>query len=301
MTEPLAYLHSDFLPQSAARLSLHDAGFVWGATITDLCRTFRHRLFRLDDHLGRFRESCRLARVPLPPGDDELRGIAERLVSHNAALIGENNDLALVMFATPGPIGYYLGETGQGPPTFGMHTFPLPFERYARLFREGATLQVPGVRHVPTASLDPRVKQRSRLSWWIAEQEVHEADPSASALLLDVDGFVTETAAANLLIVRDGRVQTPWRGRVLSGVSLKVVEELCRELGLPFDEADLSLADCRQAAEAMLANTGYCLAPVRRIQEAELPCPGPVFERLLAAWSERVGVDIRAQAVSATH
>src|SRR3954471_22958615 len=142
MTEPLAYLHGDFLPQSAARLPLHDAGFVWGATITDLCRTFRHRLFRLGDHLRRCRDGCRLARVPLLPGEDELRGIAERLVSHNASLIGEKNDLAVVIFATPGPIGYYLGETGQGPPTLGMHTFPLPFGRYVRLFREGAALRV---------------------------------------------------------------------------------------------------------------------------------------------------------------
>src|ERR1044071_3325324 len=103
MSEPLAWLHGDFRPQSAAQLPLHDAGFVWGATITDLCRTFRHRLYRLEDHLQRFRESCRLARVPLLPGDAELSGIAERLVAHNAGLIEENADLALVMFATPGP------------------------------------------------------------------------------------------------------------------------------------------------------------------------------------------------------
>jgi branched-subunit amino acid aminotransferase/4-amino-4-deoxychorismate lyase len=56
MTTPLAYLNGDFRPQNEAQLPLHDAGFVWGATVTDLCRTFRHRLFRLADHLDRFRD-----------------------------------------------------------------------------------------------------------------------------------------------------------------------------------------------------------------------------------------------------
>src|SRR5690242_7139748 len=126
MTDSLVYLQDRFVPQAEAHLTLHDAGFVFGATITDLCRTFRQRLFRLVDHLARFRESCRRAEVPLRAGDPELADRAEHLVSHNARLLPPGQDLALVLFATPGPIGYYLGEPGgpgDGPPTLGMHTF----------------------------------------------------------------------------------------------------------------------------------------------------------------------------------
>lgn len=290
MSEPLAYLNGAFVPRSAAQLPLHDAGFVWGATVTDLCRTFGRRLYRWADHLKRFRESCRLARVPLLLTDAELTDVAERLVAHNFS-----SELALVVFATPGPVPHYLGYGDiELRPTLGMHTFPLPLERYVRLWREGATLLVPGVRHLSARSVDPRIKQRSRLFWWIAEQEVHAVDPTASALLLDGDGFVTETAAANLLIVKDGRVQTPWRGRVLNGVSLQVVQELCGGLGIPFDEVDLSLADCRAANEALLSNTAYCLAPVRSLHGTTFPCPGPIFERLAQAWSEQLGVDFRS-------
>jgi branched-chain amino acid aminotransferase len=302
MFQPLAYLDGRLLPYGEAALPLHDAGFVWGATVTDLCRTFRHRLFRLDDHLRRFRASCRLARVPQPRPDDHLTGVAEQLVRHNAAPLRPEQDLALVMFATPGPVGHYAGlpgGPGQESPTLGMHTFPLPFERYRHLFTEGAALVVPSVRHLPADCVDPHIKQRSRLFWWLAEQEARDADPSASALLLDAAGRVTETAAANLVVVRRGRVLTPRREYVLNGVSLRVVEELCDDLGIPFREAPLTLDDCRAADEAMLANTAYCLAPVRRIQGTELACPGPVFERLLRAWGEWVGVDIRSQVCGA--
>src|SRR5207302_1251856 len=102
-----------------------------------------------------------------------------------------------------------------------------------RLVRDGARLLVPSVRHVPAASIDPRIKQRSRLHWWLAEQEVHQVDPLASALLLDDQGHVTETAAANFLLVRRGEVLSPPRSSVLSGVSLQVTQELCRQLGVP--------------------------------------------------------------------
>jgi branched-subunit amino acid aminotransferase/4-amino-4-deoxychorismate lyase len=301
MPEPLVYLNDRFLPQSEACLSLHDAGFVQGATVTDLCRTFRSRPFRLADHLARFSASCSAARIPQPRSGAELTALVEGLVAHNAALLPNRADLAVVLFATPGPIGYYLGEPG-GPgdcqPTFGIHTFPLPFRRYAPLFTEGARLVIPGVRAVPAASVEPAIKQRSRLHWWLAERQARDIDPHASALLTDRDDHVTETAAANLLIVRGGVVLTPPRTSVLNGVSLQVTEELCRQIGVGFEERQLTRADCRTADEAMLSSTPYCLAGVRSFDGVSLPWPGPVYERLLASWNELVGFDLRRQILS---
>ena len=304
MTEPLAYFNGKFLPQSQVRLAINDAGFIFGATVTDLCRTFRHRLLRLDAHLIRFRQSCELARVPQPLGDDQLAGIAQELIRHNAQLIAPEHDLALVMFATPGEIGYYLGQPGgpgDGPPTLCMHTFPLPFHRYARLIREGAWLIIPKTRQLSFWSIPRAIKHRSRLHWWLAEQEVRQTDPGASALLLDDIGLgqrVTETAAANLVVVRGGRVQTPEREGVMNGISLLVVQELCEELGLPFEEVGLGPSDCYRAEEAMLASTPYGLAPVSRINDRAIPWPGPVFHQLIAAWNRKVGLDIVAQILS---
>jgi branched-chain amino acid aminotransferase len=303
MSEPLAYFDGQLIPQSEARLPLHDAGFVMGATVTDLCRTVRHRLYRWPDHLARFRRGCRTASIPVALGEDELTRLAAELAAHNASLLRPEQDLALVLIATPGPVGYYAGlpgAAGDAPPMFAMHTFPLPLARYRRLFEQGAALVVPSTRHVPAACVDPRLKQRSRLHWWLADREARLADPAASALLLDLDGYVTETAAANLLIVRASRALTPLRHSVLEGVSLQVAEELCGELGIPFEERPLRLHDCLNADEAMLASTPYCLAPVGRIHDTPLPCPGPVFERLLRHWSDTLGLDVRRQILNAT-
>lgn len=301
-SDALAYFDGRFVPQRAAALPLNDAGFVFGATVTDLCRTFRGHLFRFKEHLGRFRRNCQAARVPLTASDAELTQAAEHLAAHNAGLLGPNAELALVLLATPGPIGYYLGEAGgpgEGRPTLALHTFPLPFGRYARLFREGARLVVPATRQVPPVCVDPHVKQRSRLHWWLAEQEARQADAAAFALLADLNGYVTETAFANFLIVRRGTVVSPPHGGILDGISLRLTEELCRELGIPFVESPLTPEDCQAADEAMLTGTAFCLAGVRSINGATLPWPGPVTDALAAAWTRTVGLDYRAQMLGA--
>ena len=154
---------------------------------------------------------------------------------------------------------------------------------------------MPQTRHVPAACIDPRIKQRSRLHWWLAEREARRADPVASALVLDTEGHVTETAAANFLLVRDGIVYTPPRDTVLAGISLRVTEELCKELKIGFEERHLSLDDCLAADEAMLSTTPFCLAGVSRINGVPLPWPGPVFETLLAGWDSCAGLNVRRQ------
>jgi branched-subunit amino acid aminotransferase/4-amino-4-deoxychorismate lyase len=128
---------------------------------------------------------------------------------------------------------------------------------------------------------------------------VHAADPGASALLLDVNGHVTETAGANFLAVRGGVLLSPPRELVLGGISLRTVEELCHRLGIPFEERRFRLEDCLTADEAMLATTPYCLAGVCRIDNTPIPWPGPIFQRLLAAWSDLVGVDVSGQILCA--
>jgi branched-chain amino acid aminotransferase len=298
MPEPLAFINGRFLPQSQVALTLHDAGFVMGVTVSDLCRTFHHKLYRWADHLVRFALSCQCAHILPPRGDEEITGLAEELVRRNAALVRAEQELALVVFATPGPIGYYLGEEGglgAGPATLGMHTFPLPFSRYRHWVEQGANLVVPRARQVPAASIDPGIKMRSRMHWWLADREARQVEPGAAALLLDVEGKVTETAGANVLVVREGKVLSPPSDSILKGISRRVVIELCGKLGIPFGEQPLTVHDLESAEEVLLASTPYCLVGVSRCNGRPLPWPGMVLRRLVQAWGDEVGLDIHGQ------
>src|SRR5437763_40202 len=82
------------------------------------------------------------------------------------------------------------------------------------------------------STVDPRIKQRSRLHWWLADRSARASQPGATALLLNESGHITETAAANFLLVQDGAVVSPPRSGILNGISLLVVEELCLNLGI---------------------------------------------------------------------
>ena len=297
MSEPHVYLNGRFLPQSQAHLALHDAGFVFGATVTDLCRTFGQRLYRWDDHLRRIRVSCEMAHIDPRLDDSEVTRLAHELIGRNAPLLPQTQEHCLVLFATPGPVGYYLGEpggAGDAVPTFGMHTFPLPYDRYRRLIEHGADLVIPQTRHVPAACVDPRIKHRSRMHWWLADREVQAVRPGAQALLLNERGHVTETAAANFLIVKQGVVISPPSGTILSGVSLQVVRELCGGLEIAFQERPLTVDECLAADEAMLTSTPYCVAGVRSLNEKMFAHPGAIFRQLRDAWSDAIGTDIHA-------
>jgi|SRR5579859_5545029 len=284
MPAPRAYWNGRIVAASKIAIPIDDAGFVWGATVADRARTYGGKLFRLHDHIARFRRSCELCRIPQPVPDGELVSVAERLVEQNLPLVGAGGELILIMFATPG--------AGHGGPTICLHTIPFSIAPYRQILDQGATLITSTIRHLPTECLPRNAKMRSRLFWWIAEQEVRNIDPNAHALLLDPNGLVTETSSANFLVVRKGTVFTPPRSIVLDGVSLRVVEELCAELGVQFMEMPLVLENCYTADEAMLTSTPIGLAGVSQINGQAIPWPGAVLARLHEAWSRRVGCDI---------
>jgi branched-chain amino acid aminotransferase len=285
MSQSLAYCNGRFLPYQEVALPPDDAGFIWGATVTDRLRTFNGRLFALDAHLRRFRQSCTLARVPQPVPDAKLARITEHLVRENR---GEG-ELSAVWVATPGPAPT---EGGDLSPTLLAYTLPLDPSQFEQRHREGARL----IPVVAPLGVDPRVKHRSRLPWWIARDEVRALDPDAEPLLIDPDGeLVLETPSANVLVVIGGVVLTPPNDRILNGITLGVVEELCRQQGIPFGKAALTLADLAGASEVLLANSTYCLAGVSRIAGHDVPFPGPMLHRLLDVWGELVGVDVRKQ------
>ena len=304
--QPTVYLGGRFIPASEAHLSVYDFGIVLGATVTDLLRTFRHKVFRLEDHLRRFYDSCKYARMLPPLSAQETAEITTEIVLRNSGLLPPYADLAIVYFITPGENTAYAGSAAAGQatePTFCIHSFPLPFRLFCRFFIDGLHLVTPSTRHVSPQCVDPKIKHRSRLHWWLAEQEAHLVDSSAMPLLLDLDGNLTETSGSNLLLVKNGTVLSPTPRNILLGISRKVVWELCVKLGIPFVERDLQVHDALTADEAFVTTTPYCMAPVTRFNGVAIGdgrAGGPVFERILAAWSAEVGVDIRAQVLHGT-
>ena len=303
MTEPLAYLNGRMVPVAEARLPVYDAGVVMGATVTEMSRTFHQRPYRLGDHLDRLLRALRLTGIEAGLSKEEWTAISLELLAHNGRLLPEGAESGIVQFVTAGDVATYAGMMDRPPrttPTVCVHTFPLALTLYARPMRSGAHLVTPAVRQLPPACLDPGMKCRSRMHYYLAEREARRVDPDAFALLLDLDGRITETNAANFLMVERGRIVSPPTTYTLPGVSRATAIDLAAELRIPFAEQDISPSEAAAAEEAFLASTPYCLMPVTRINGAPVGDgkPGPVYRRLLEAWSRKVGLDIEAQILS---
>jgi len=299
--EELVYLTDRFVPRSQAHVSIVDAGIVMGATITEMTRTFDKKPYRLEDHVDRLYRSFKYARLgALRIDRDEMIAVTEKLAAHNAPLAGEGVEVGIIHFITPGLFQGYVGGAATASamvPTVCIHTFPLELFRFRDAFVGGYHAVIPSTRHIPPQCLDPKMKYRSRLHWWIADQEVKAIDPKALTLALDLDGNITETSGANFLLVKDGVIYSPTTRNILPGISRKATMEIAARLGISFVEKDLQLYHALNADEAFISTTPICLGAVTKISHVPVGDgkPGPVFERLVEAWSEEVGLDIRRQ------
>ena len=306
----LGWQNGEFHPATELTLSFTDAGFVTGATVTDFCRSYRHRLFRWPEHLRRFRHDCELCRIPLLLSDAELTAVAEELAADCAGKLAESEEFALITVATPGPLAYLSGKATDGPPTLALQPIRLNPDRYRRFFTEGVTLAGAGLwpRH-PDEIVPRAVKHRSRLHWWLAEQSLRNREhpqygTGAVAMLLDQEHSCPDTAIGSVLAVANRQVILPVPGTVLDSVSIGMVIDLCAKLGVPAMQRSLELEALLSAAipgigeitELLLTGSGFGIAGVRQLVNGNrvrsFTWPGPVYQELLDAWSTAVGVRV---------
>jgi branched-chain amino acid aminotransferase len=263
-------------------------------------RTFAGELFRLEDHLARLQQSLRIVGVEPGITVDELAGVARELAARNHRLLAPGDDLGLSILVTPGAYPAYA-RPGRREPTVCLHTYPLPFGLWAEKYRRGEALVTTDVEQISPRSWPRALKCRSRMHYYLADRRAAGIDPGARALLLDREGFVTEASTANLVIFKsaEGLISPPPE-KILRGISLAVLVELAGELGISTVHRDLTPQEVASADEALLSSTPVCLLPVTRFNGRPIGTgrPGEVFGRLLAAWSERVGVDIVGQAAA---
>jgi branched-subunit amino acid aminotransferase/4-amino-4-deoxychorismate lyase len=301
----VAWADGRVLPRADLAVPLGDAGFVLGATVTEQLRTIGGRLFLVAEHLARLQESLAVVGIVPPVALAAIGAAAEAVATHNHAVAvaahgGSTEtgpDLGLVVFVTPGDLPAQHEGRG-GPPRVVVHTFPLAFRLWADAYERGATLRTVATRQVPDACWPVHAKVRSRLHYHLADREAHAAEPGARAVLEHLDGRISETSTANIAVVCNGAITVPPPADALGGVSLAFTRRLAERLGIEWFERSLRVADLAAADEILLTSTPSCILPATRLdgQAVGSGGPGPVYRRLLDAWSADVGLDIAGQA-----
>ncbi|MBI2872933.1 MAG: aminotransferase class IV [Chloroflexi bacterium] len=298
MRDYMAYFNGEWVPFSRVMIHPHDRGFTMSDVVFDMARTFNGKPFLLGEHVDRLYRSLKYLRLDPGLSLQEMTEISYDAVRRNEHYRAEVGDFRITQFVTRGTT--HGGDIHKvASPTVCVNVEPVAFEVFARLYVEGAHAIIVRTRSYTSDVVEPKVKHQSRLNFVLADLEARDVDPQGMPLLLDRDGNVTEGRGYNVFLVSGGVLKTPTDRSVLQGITRGFVMTLARQLGIPLAEEDLQPYDLYTADEVFFTRTSPGISPVSQVDGRHIgdEIPGPVTRHLLAAYSERVGLDIVDQAL----
>jgi branched-chain amino acid aminotransferase len=297
----VVWWNGDLIPESEARLSIYDSALMFGDMVFEMTRSFNKKQFKTREHIDRLYASAKSISLDIPISKAEMEAAIDATVEANDPIFEADDEHRLIIDVTRGLLGIYAGNVDVATGTnVIIADFPLRWTvaGMGKLFDEGINVVVPSQRTIPAQLLDPKVKNRSRMHYLMANIQASKHVGSNNwALLLDPDGFVAEGTGSNFFTVSRGTLYTPEGRNVLRGISRDYVFELAAELGLPCKERNLEVYDVVNADEAFMTGTPFAILPVIGIEGSPIGDgrPGPLTKRLTGQWSKNVGLDIVAQ------
>lgn len=298
----VVYMNGTFVPESQARISIYDSALMFGDMVFEMTRSFNKKQFKLREHLERLYAGIRILRIPLQMSTDEMEQACYATIEANDSLFATDDEHRLMIDISRGTLGIYQGIEGlhEGPNII-IADFPLRWTvaGMGHLFEKGINAVITSQRAIPGNLLDPKVKNRSRIHYLMANIEVSSVQGEDNwALLLDPDGFVAEGTGDNFFIVKHGVIISPEGRNILRGISRAyVMQELAPQLGMAVMERNVEAYDVYTADEAFMTGTPFCILPVTRLNGLPIGDGkvGNVFKSLLSRWSQNVGVDVEKQ------
>ena len=269
-----------------AGISPFDSAVQGGDAVWEGLRLYDGRIFKLNEHLARLRRSAEaLAFAEIPPNEkivDEIK----RTLAANGMRDGVHVRLTLTrgVKITSG-MDPRLNQSGPTLIVLAEHKPPV----YAK---DGLTLITSRVRRPPPEILDPRIHHANLLNSILAKIEANNAGAD-DALMLDTRGFVAETNATHLFIVRNGEVVTPRVVACPAGITRATVLEICVVEKIPCAEIDLTLDNIYGADEVFCTGTMGELACVVKVDDRVIGKGevGPLTRRLSELFARRTSVE----------
>jgi len=294
------YFNGEFVSEQEARVSIFDCALMFGDMVFDMIRTYSQKPFRLRAHLERTYAGLKYLGIDCGLTIEEMEKATLQTLEINLPAL-EGADAQIMHNISRGLLPMYKSVFGGVlRPTVTISCWPYWWHLagYGPLYRSGIHAIITAQRSVPAHLIDPKVKNRSRIYYQMANLQAQAVDAKAWALLTDDHGLITEGSGANFFIVRKGRVYTPPGRNILLGITRAAALELLKEMAIPTSEEDFGLYEVTNADEAFFTATSFGIMPCTRINGQPIGDGqvGNVTTKLISAWSEMVGVDIVAQA-----
>jgi len=275
-----ASINGRLVPAEQAHVSVFDSGFTQGIGLFETMRAYNGRVFRLDRHLERLRNSARALGWTAVPEAADLRENVGRVVGAT-----ELADARVRLTVTTGSLRADAGE-----PQLTIVATAAPNVKYPpEYYQKGATVLVSDYRQNPD---DPTTghKTTSYFARLTALRLAH-ARGAAEAMHFTHDGRLAEGAISNVFLVRQRELLTPPLDTpVLPGITRACVTELAAELRIAVHERPLTIHELLAADEVFLTNAMMELLPVVRVEREPIGTerPGEVTRELYEAYGRLV-------------
>lgn len=303
LEERVVWWNGRFVFEQDAKVSIYDSAMMFGDCCFEMTRSFEkpHNQFKLKEHIDRLYDSAKYLHIDIPMTKAEMRQAVYETIEANIDAIPEGDEHRIMINVTRGLLGIYEDVVGvKSGVNVIIADFPLRWtvSSMGHLFDTGINAVIPSQRAIPARLLEPKVKNRSRVHYLMANIQASQFKGEDNwALLLDEDGYVAEGTGDNFFIVKDGEIYTPEGRNILRGVSREYVFELARERKMEVIEKNIEPYDVLTADEAFMTGTPFALLPVTKLNGQNIGDGkvGRLFNLLLRQWSDRVGVDIKEQ------
>ncbi|XP_013598707.1 PREDICTED: branched-chain-amino-acid aminotransferase-like protein 2 isoform X2 [Brassica oleracea var. oleracea] len=277
-----AWVGDEIVPREMAKVSVFDSVVQGGDSVWEGLRIYKGKVFKLEEHLDRLFDSAKALAFNNVPTREEVKEAIFRTLITNGMFDNTHIRLSLTRGKK---------VTSGMSPAFNRYgcTLIVLAEWKPPVYDNdsGIVLVTATTRRNSPNNLDSKIHHNNLLNNILAKIESNNANVD-DAIMLDKDGFVSETNATNIFMVKKGRVLTPRADYCLPGITRATVMELVVKENFILEERNISLSEFHTADEVWTTGTMGELSPVVKIDGRVIGGGkvGPVTRRLQSAYKK---------------
>ncbi len=274
------YLNGKYLPESEAKISIFDRGFLFSDAVYEVISVLGGKLVDFDGHVARLARSMSALQFSPAPEREELLALCRELVTRNAL------DEGIIYFqVTRGN----AGDRNFLFPPAGTPLTQVAFTQSMALVDRPQAETGLSIITLPDRRWGMAEVKTTQLLYASLMKEAAQAAGADDAWLVR-DGFISEGTSQNAHIVTaEGALIThPLDASILHGITQASLKQLAAHEGVRIEERYFTIAEAQSAAEALVTSASGFALPVTRIDGVVIGDgrPGPVTRRLRQIYIE---------------
>jgi len=259
-----------------AKISVFDSLVQGGDGVWEGLRVYDGKIFALDEHLERLQNSAHAMAFDEVPSNDHIKEALFKTLEAN----GMRDETHIRLTLSRGEkVTSYMDPTVN---KYGPTLIILPeWKPTTNRDNDGLQLVTSSVRRNPPQCIDSKIHHNNLINNIMAKIEANVAGVDG-AVMMDIEGYVSEVNATNIFFVDGGKVLTPYADSCLPGITRQKVIDLCHENDIPVAEKRISMSEMYTADECFTTGTMGELIPAVEIDQRTIGdgTIGPVTERL---------------------